>query len=220
MNVNLSALEKWTEALLPELLDEHLFRKVGFTITPSAPSTSESFWSKVGACNRCDLHLGRAKAVKARGSISSPLLVVGDFPNEVDEETGLAFSGDEGDLLAKMLTAIKLDPHSTYCTTAWKCRPTLQQRQGTPLPSDCLSHLSEELMPARSGLVLAFGAKAGQLLSGTELPLEKLRGQWHLWNHKNVLCTHHPRDLLRFPERKREAWADLQTIASRLEKHL
>jgi DNA polymerase len=46
------------------------------------------------------------------------------------------------------------------------------------------------------------------------------RGIWREWRGTAVMSTHHPADVLRTPEHRREVWEDLQLVMSRLGRAL
>ena len=70
-----------------------------------------------------------------------------------------------------------------------------------------------DLMQPR--LVVAVGRIAAQTLLDCKTPLGKLRGQLHAYPRRelDVLVTYHPAYLLRSPDQKHKAWADLKIIA-------
>ena len=63
--------------------------------------------------------------------------------------------------------------------------------------------------------ILAFGAQAAAL-AGESGGIATVRGKWLTVAGVPMLATFHPRQLLKQPELKRLAWADLQAFAARL----
>lgn len=68
---------------------------------------------------------------------------------------------------------------------------------------------------AKPRAILALGSHAAAL-SGETGGIASLRGKWLASNGVPMLATFHPRLLLKQPDLKRLAWADLQTFAARL----
>ena len=54
--------------------------------------------------------------VFADGNPNSKIMIIGDAPGVSDETTGKPFSGETGNLLDKMLSAINLDRNKVYLT--------------------------------------------------------------------------------------------------------
>jgi DNA polymerase len=56
-------------------------------------------------------------------------------------------------------------------------------------------------------------------LLGTSVGITRLRGTWKLYRGRiPVMPTYHPAYLLRSPDKKRDAWSDLQAVLRRLGK--
>jgi uracil-DNA glycosylase family 4 len=178
-----------------------------------APSgTWRELKEQVRLCKNCDLHLNRAHSVFGRGEFTSPIIFLGDFPALEDDKKGEIFSGAEGELLNKMILAMKLKPAEMYFTNFFKCRSS-----SLPSPSDefslaCVAHLEKEFSFLQAKIVVALGPWASKIAANSESPLATLRGQTFSFLGKEVYCTYHPRDLLQSPNLKKLAWEDLQRV--------
>ncbi|PYO98449.1 MAG: uracil-DNA glycosylase, partial [Gemmatimonadetes bacterium] len=62
----------------------------------------------VAGCTKCRLCEGRRHTVPGEGSAEARLVVVGEGPGRVEDETGRPFVGPAGELLTKILGAIEL----------------------------------------------------------------------------------------------------------------
>lgn len=202
------------ETLYGDLLDLPLFPGDAAPAAAPAPdsSTIASYAEDMRYCQLCVLHIGRKQAVFGRGSPESRVAFVGDFPSESDNETGEAFSDEAGALLNKMIVAMKLRPEETYLTNAYKCHPPVGQEMDTSLFGPCETHLKNQMQFTKTEIIVAMGERAAQAIAHSEAPLRVLRGQQFEWEGKRVVCTHHPRDLLHSPAKKKEAWDDLQSV--------
>ncbi len=71
--------------------------------------------------------------------------------------------------------------------------------------------------------VLLLGAAAARAVLRTDEGILRLRGQWRDWRLTEgdvsapVLATLHPSFLLKQPQAKRQAWADMLALAERVE---
>ena len=72
------------------------------------------------------------------------------------------------------------------------------------------------MLAAARSLALIGNASVRAVLN-TEVGITRLRGRWAEWRGLPVLPMLHPAYLLRNPEAKREAWADLLALKARLD---
>jgi DNA polymerase len=117
-----------------------------------------------------------------------------------------------------MIVAMKIRPEEAYLTNAFKCHPPIGQGVDTELFHECGRHLLAQLELVAAPVIVAMGERAAQALARSESPLRVLRKQEYEWNGRRVICTHHPRELLHSPAKKKEAWEDLQAVMRLLER--
>jgi len=159
----------------------------------------------VQSCTRCTLCHERSAAVPGRGADSAPWLVLATAPNGDDEAQGRPLGGAPGQLLDNMLKAIKVAPEAeTYVTTLVKCRPRGDRAPTIEELAACRPYLERELALAGSRAVLTLGHTAAKGLLGAAA-----RGKVLRLEQIPVVATYHPADLLRKPDDKARAWADL-----------
>lgn len=163
-------------------------------------------------CQSCNLHIGRSKLVFGHGHWAARIAFIGDFPQLADDEAGRPFAGEDGALLNKMILAMKLRPEETYWANVLKCKPPFGQTLAQDHFLSCEPNLLAQFANIKAPFVVALGEFAAQNLARSEAPLRVLRRQVFSWNERKLVCTHHPRDLLTSPEKKKEAWDDLQLV--------
>jgi uracil-DNA glycosylase family 4 len=223
---NARALAQTIEALYGDVVDYPLLdsarESLGLPAAAhaAAPILSPSeelagYAAKIRYCTDCGLNIGRRNSVFGRGSPDSPIAFVGDFPSDADDASGVPFSNGAGDLLDKMIVAMKLQPEGTYLTNIFKCRPPVNQPMSDDHFRACEVHLREQFRQLNATIIVTLGETASRALGRTQAPLKVLRGQEFEWEGRRVICTHHPRDLLSSPALKKEAWNDLQ-VAMRM----
>lgn len=179
----------------------------------------------IAACQACQLCSGRRAAVFGATDVphQADWLVVGEPPDEAEERSGQPFAGPAGQLLDNMLKAVGVSRHgnalarsaAAYVTNVVKCRPAAPRNPTPQELASCEHYLRREVALVQPKIILALGRLAAQtLLQGSvpelaSIPLGQLRGQIQRYQGIPVLVTYHPNYLLRSPQHKGRAWADL-----------
>ena len=171
---------------------------------------------KIEFCENCSLHIGRSKLVFGRGHWGARIAFVGDFPSDADDRNGEPFSDESGELLNKMILAMKIRAEESYLTNIFKCRPAAGERLSQKHHLACEEHLRFQFSKISAPVIVALGEITAKALSRSEAPLQVLRKQVFDWEGRKVIPTHHPRDLLASPSLKKEAWEDLQAAMREL----
>jgi len=190
------------------------------SVSPASPSSLEEFNQSICNCTRCNLHKGRNKFVFGMGNPNADVMFVGEGPGRDEDLKGEPFVGRAGQLLDKILAAIKFDRTQIYIANIVKCRPPNNR---DPEPSEmeaCLPYLMEQIQIINPRFICCLGRIAAQALLDTTLPLGKLRGIFHDWNDHKVLVTYHPAALLRFQQYKRPTWEDMQKLRAAYDQYI
>ena len=186
----------------------------------NAPSPSlESIAAKIAGCTNCVLHEKRLNTVPGEGASNPFVMVIGEGPGEDEDKTGRPFVGRAGQLLDKMLAAIKLARTcNCYIANIVKCRPP-QNRTPSPQEAEaCSGYLQAQIHLLRPKMILAMGRTAVQNLLQTSQGINALRGKFFAYNDIPLLATYHPSALLRNEELKRPAWEDLKIFMAKLQE--
>ena len=181
-----------------------------------AEITWELFEQQVAACGMCPLCGGIHNKVPGQGDRNAPLMLIGEGPGEVEDREGLAFVGPAGQLLTRMLAAISLPRDRVYICNIVKCRPP---RNRVPEPSEaeaCMLHLRMQVALVRPKVIVLLGATAARYTLGPDTRITRDRGTWTERKGVWMMPTFHPSALLRDPAKKREAWADMQSLRGKL----
>ena len=174
----------------------------------------------VADCEACGLCRTRRNTVFGVGDRQARWLVVGEAPGEHEDLQGEPFVGTAGQLLDNMLRALGLSRTATgeqaaYIANVLKCRPPSNRNPQPDEVLQCEPYLRRQVALLRPRIILALGRFAAQsLLQGSvpdvaQMPLGKLRGQVHRYEGVPVIVSYHPAYLLRTPQDKAKAWADL-----------
>ncbi|MEP7347170.1 MAG: uracil-DNA glycosylase [Gemmatimonadaceae bacterium] len=183
---------------------------------PDSPYASlDDIVKAVASCRLCPLAREAKNPVPGTGNPQAGLVCVGEAPGATEDEMGVPFVGQAGQLLTKILAAINLAREDVYICNVLKHRPPGNRN---PLPSEvdaCTPYLVRQIELIRPKVIVAFGTFAAQTLLNTKESIGKLRGKVHRYYGVPLVVTYHPAALLRNPAWKRPTWEDVQ-LARRL----
>ena len=175
-------------------------------------------------CHRCELGNTRINAVVGRGNEQAPILIVGEGPGQNEDEQGLPFVGRSGQLLEKILAAVKLSvDRDVYICNVVRCRPP-ENRVPTPVEvTACKPYLLEQIRLVDPKIILLTGATAVRAITGKKDGITKIRGTWIEWEGRWCMPIFHPAYLLRNPDPavgkpKWLMWQDIQAIRAKLDE--
>jgi len=172
----------------------------------------EDIRADIGDCRRCPLCGERKNIVFGEGNPKAKLMFVGEGPGADEDAQGRPFVGRAGQLLDRMITAMKLSREDVYIANIVKCRPP-GNRAPKPLESDtCIQFLERQIRALKPEIICALGTVSAQCLLGTDKPISVMRGRFHDRDGIRLMPTYHPAYLLRNPEAKKMVWEDLQKI--------
>jgi uracil-DNA glycosylase family 4 len=167
-------------------------------------------------CQMCALARTRTKLVFGSGNPEAELMFVGEAPGFDEDREGLPFVGAAGQLLTKIIQAMKLTREKVYIANCLKCRPPNNRN---PLPTEvatCNPILKKQIEIIRPKIICALGKFAAQTLLNSEEPISRLRGRFFDLGGTRVLPTFHPAYLLRNPDDKKLVWEDMRKIMKEL----
>jgi uracil-DNA glycosylase len=176
---------------------------------PQAPSLA-AIAQLVAACTKCRLCEARRHTVPGEGAADARLVVVGEGPGRVEDETGRPFVGPAGELLTKILAAIELPRERVFICNVVKCRPPENRVPQYDEIAACLPYLLRQIELVKPAVILAMGGTAAQTLLNTKQSLGALRNQIHRLRGIPVIVTYHPAALLRNPNWKKPTWDDVR----------
>ncbi len=196
-------------AVVEEVADEAV-------LVPRGRRTLAQVREELGDCQRCKLHGTRRSIVFGVGAEDAPLMFVGEGPGEQEDKRGEPFVGPAGELLDKMIEAMGWSRESVYINNIVSCRPPGNRNPQPDEVAACKPFLEARIASVRPRVIVALGRPAANTLLGTDAPISTLRGRFHDRNGIKVMPTFHPAYLLREPDRKRDAWADLKLVMAEL----
>ena len=170
--------------------------------------------AEVKGCTKCDLSQTRTHTVFGEGDPEAAVMFVGEGPGENEDLTGRPFVGKAGGLLDKMIAGMGLKREDVYIANVVKCRPPNNRVPTAGEVAACTPYLDRQIEWIRPRVVVTLGLPATKHLLGLNLPMSRMRGQWHEWRGVKVMPTYHPAYLLRsYTEANRRAvWDDLRLV--------
>lgn len=162
----------------------------------------------------CALKLTANKTVFGGGNPESKIMLVGEAPGADEDRVGLPFVGRSGQLLDKMLKAVKIDRTKCYITNVLPWRPPGNRTPTSGEIAVCLPFLKKQIDLIKPDVIMILGGSAANALLDNEEPISRLRGKWLEYKKSDggsvaVLASFHPAYLLRNGGQKAKAWSDL-----------
>lgn len=162
-------------------------------------------------CSACNFQLGEKRSKETGLNKSARLMIISEPSGRTDEHLLDPFHGEAGDLLLKMVSAIKIDLDDLYICMAHKCfGPGAREKIVDTKP-----FLEKQIELVKPEAILIFGGAALNILLG-EQSLMKNRGKWLEINGIPTIATFPPAYLQQKAGAKREAWNDIQQVMAHL----
>jgi uracil-DNA glycosylase len=183
--------------------------------------TLDDLRAELAAFEHCELKRGAKNLVFADGVPGARVLVLGEAPGRDEDSEGRPFVGRAGQLLDRMFGAIGLSRTSSdtstalYITNVMVWRPPQNRDPSADEVAMMLPFVERHVALADPRIIVVMGNTPLSALFGTK-GITRLRGKWMEAMGRPVLPMTHPAYLLRTPEAKRDAWADLLALQDRL----
>ena len=177
---------------------------------------------EINSIEDCKLKNNASKIVFADGNIQSSIMIVGEGPGQKKDELGKPFVGDAGNLLNKMLRAIKIERKKIYITNVVNYRPPNNRKPEQSEINRYSKYLKEHISIIDPKILILMGSTAMEAILGSNKKISKERGQWKevIIKQKNykTIVTFHPAYLLRKPDQKKFSWEDLKIIRKEIDQ--
>jgi DNA polymerase len=191
---SLAKIEKWRQPIV------------------SSRESLDEIRGDLGDCQRCKLAGGRKWIVFGEGDPRAKLVFVGESPGFEEDRQGRPFVGAAGQLLTRIIEAIKLKRSQVYICNIIKCRPPDNRNPEPDEIDSCFPFLKRQIDAIRPEFICALGTVAAQTLLKTTTPISRLRGRFHDYDGIRLMPTYHPAYLLRHPDKKRDVWEDMKML--------
>ena len=176
---------------------------------------------KINSIENCKIKNNSSKLILGNGNINSPIMIIGETPGSLEEESGLTFQGDVGLLLNKMFMAINIELKKIYSTYSINFRPPKDRKPTTQEINHYSTCLKDHISIINPELVILLGSTAMEAVTGLNGKISEERGKWKeiILENKTfpILITYSPSYLIKFPEYKKYSWEDLKKIKRKIQ---
>jgi uracil-DNA glycosylase len=167
--------------------------------------------ASIAQCTACGLCSGRKHTVPGEGSSTPELVFVGEGPGADEDASGRPFVGAAGQLLDRMIAAMGISRTDVFIGNVVKCRPPGNRAPEPDEAAACMPFLEAQLTALQPKVICTLGATPLKAMLGLT-GITRVHGQRQAWRGIPVIPTFHPAYLLRNPEAKKPAWADLLVV--------
>jgi len=174
---------------------------------------------QINSIQNCNLKKNSKNIIMGDGDLNSPIMLIGEAPSKIEDESNSTFQGEVGSLLGKMLLAINIKREKVYTTYSVNFR-TPEDRKPTAQEIKRYSvFLKEHISIIDPKILILMGSSAMESLTGLN-KISNERGKWKEIIFKNktlpIMITFSPSYLIRFPENKKYSWEDLKKINQKI----
>ncbi len=172
-------------------------------------------------CERSDelkTDLENTNLVFGVGNPKADLMIIGEAPGEQEDIQCEPFVGPAGQLLDKILGAIKFKRKDIYITNILKHRPPENRNPAEEELTRSLPYLLRQIELIQPKIILCMGKVSGTTLLEKDDALKNMRGTFYKFKGADLTVTYHPAALLRNPNWKRPTWEDVQMVRKRYDE--
>ena len=183
----------------------------------SAVQTLSEIREELGDCTRCRLCETRKSIVFGEGNPKARLVFVGEGPGRDEDIQGRPFVGRAGQLLTRIIQAMKLERKDVYICNVVKCRPPENRNPEPDEVASCEPFLTKQIESINPEVIVSLGSVAtGLMLKLKNFKMGQLRGTFHQYGNSKLMITYHPAALLRNPSFKKPVWEDMKLVMREL----
>lgn len=179
----------------------------------------EELETQVLSCRLCALHRLRTNAVPGEGERAAELMFIGEAPGRDEDTQGRPFVGRAGQLLRKIIAAMKFREDEVYITNIVKCRPPDNRVPHREESEACLPYLLRQIELIRPRVIVLLGKTPTDHFLPSRQGMTARRGNFGDYLGIPIMPTFHPSYLIRNEgnrELKRMVWEDMQKVMALL----
>ena len=176
---------------------------------------------KINSIDDCNLKNNAKNLILGDGNINSPIMLIGETPGDLEDNSGYSFQGNVGELLKKMLLAINVKKEKIYTAYSINFRPPDDRKPTSKEIKRYSIFIKEHITIIDPKIIILMGSTAMEAVTGINDKISLERGNWKeiILNNKTypLIISFSPSYLIRFPENKRYSWEDLKKIKRKIE---
>jgi DNA polymerase len=189
----------------------------------AAAATIDELRAAIAAFDGCTLRDTASHPVFSAGEPTTGLMLIGEAPEADDDRFGMPFAGQVGAYLDRMLASIGLNRAQLLVTPLIPWRPPGDRLPNRAELAICLAFLHRLIAIVSPRRLLLMGALPARALLPPVTARRHLRGAWMDAAIPGIpyvlpaLPTFSPAELMRSPNNRRAAWADLRLLRRTLD---
>ena len=176
---------------------------------------------KINSIDDCNLKDNAKNLILGDGNIDSPIMLIGETPGDLEDNSGYSFQGNVGELLKKMLIAINIDKEKIYTAYSINFRPPDDRKPTSKEIKRYSIFIKEHITIIDPKIIILMGSTAMEAVTGINDKISLERGNWKeiILNNRTypLIISFSPSYLIRFPENKKYSWEDLKKIKRKIE---
>lgn len=165
------------------------------------------------SCSRCNLARNRNNVIFGEGNLNAGIFIIGEAPGRHEDMQGRPFVGKSGQLLDKILAACGFTRNGhVFISSIVKCRPPDNRVPTQQEVVACMPWLLKQIELINPVILVLLGATALKYMTGPDLKITRVRGNWINCQNRLAMPVYHPAALLRDPSLKKDTWEDFKKI--------
>ena len=176
---------------------------------------------KINSIDDLNLKDNAKNLILGDGNIDSPIMLIGETPGDLEDNSGYSFQGNVGELLKKMLLAINVKKEKIYTAYSINFRPPDDRKPTSKEIKRYSIFIKEHITIIDPKIIILMGSTAMEAVTGINDKISLERGNWKeiILNNKTypLIISFSPSYLIRFPENKKYSWEDLKKIKRKIE---
>jgi uracil-DNA glycosylase family 4 len=138
----------------------------------------DQLYGAIHDCQKCPLGATRTHLVFGVGNPHAEIMFIGEAPGADEDRLGEPFVGRAGQLLNKILAAMKLKREDVYIANILKCRPPNNRDPQPDEAETCEPYLHKQIKLINPQIICCLGRIAAQRLLQTNMSLGQMRDRW------------------------------------------
>jgi len=182
----------------------------------------ENLKKKVFSCSRCELHKTKIKYVFGEGSVTSPIIFIGEAPGANEDKSGRPFVGRAGQVFNDLLKSVELHREGIYIANILKCRPPNNRSPSKHEINMCTLYLRKQIEIISPKVICPMGNFATDFILDMYAVKKKFNGISKLHGHEfkirnlngilSILPLYHPAVATYNPPMKKILIKDIKKV--------
>ena len=131
---------------------------------------------KIDSIENCNLKGHNKNLILGDGDLNSPIMLIGEAPGEIENNSGHLFQGEIGSLLKKMLSAINIQIEKVYSTYSINFRPPEDRKPTAQEIKRYSIFLKEHISIINPKIIVLMGSTAMEAVTGLNSRISIERG--------------------------------------------